>query len=62
MPIFRLALPVTVRRLKVTGRIPRLAGQLNDYIINKVANWNIERGQDPANPDTQPSCSRLRTG
>jgi cytochrome c553 len=37
---------------KGNGQFPRLAGQLNDYIINKLANWTKERGQDPANPDT----------
>ena len=37
---------------KGNGAIPRLAGQLDDYIINKLVNWNKERGQDPANPDT----------
>jgi len=31
--------------------IPRLAGQLNDYMLNKLVNWNKERGQDPAKPD-----------
>jgi cytochrome c553 len=31
--------------------IPRLAGQLNDYVINKLANWNQERGQVPSKPD-----------
>jgi cytochrome c553 len=31
--------------------IPRLAGQLNDYILNKLVNWNKERGQNPAKPD-----------
>src|ERR1039458_110315 len=35
-----------------TGEFPRLAGQLNDYILNKLTNWNKERGQDPAKPDT----------
>jgi cytochrome c553 len=34
------------------GEFPRLAGQLNDYILNKLMNWNKERGQDPAKPDT----------
>jgi cytochrome c553 len=29
-----------------------LAGQLNDYIYNKLVNWTSERGQDPAHPDT----------
>jgi cytochrome c553 len=32
--------------------IPRLAGQLNDYIFAKLVNWSKERGQDPAHPDT----------
>ena len=31
--------------------IPRLAGQLPDYIVNKLVNWNQERGQDPNRPD-----------
>ena len=31
--------------------IPRLAGQLHDYIFNKLVNWNKERGQDPKHPD-----------
>src|SRR6202142_4381723 len=31
--------------------IPRLAGQLHDYFINKLVNWNKERGQDPKHPD-----------
>jgi cytochrome c553 len=31
--------------------IPRLAGQLPDYIYNKLVNWNRERGQDPRHPD-----------
>lgn len=37
---------------KGTAEFPRLAGQLNDYILNKLTNWNKERGQDPAKPDT----------
>ncbi len=37
---------------KGNGPFPRLAGQLNDYIFNKLTNWTKERGQDPANPDT----------
>jgi len=36
---------------KGQGAIPRLAGQLNDYIISKLLNWNLERGRDPARPD-----------
>ena len=31
--------------------IPRLAGQLPDYIVNKLVNWNKERGQDLKHPD-----------
>ncbi|MGO9007141.1 MAG: c-type cytochrome [Beijerinckiaceae bacterium] len=37
---------------KGNEEFPRLAGQLNDYIINKLTNWNKERGQNPAEPDT----------
>ena len=37
---------------KGNGAFPRLAGQLDEYIINKLLNWSDERGQDPANPDT----------
>jgi cytochrome c553 len=48
---------------KGTGEFPRLAGQLNDYILNKLVNWNTERGQDAANPDTsaimQPIAHKL---
>lgn len=36
---------------KGQGAIPRLAGQLDDYIISKLLNWTKERGQDPARPD-----------
>jgi cytochrome c553 len=36
---------------KGDGAFPRLAGQLNDYIIKQLMNWNKERGQDPAKPD-----------
>jgi cytochrome c553 len=34
------------------GPFPRLAGQLPDYISNKLTNWEKERGQDPGNPDS----------
>jgi cytochrome c553 len=37
---------------KGDGEFPRLAGQLQDYVFNKLVNWTSERGQDPANPDT----------
>jgi cytochrome c553 len=36
---------------KGDGQFPRLAGQLNDYVIRKLMNWDKERGQDKANPD-----------
>ena len=36
---------------KGDGQFPRLAGQLNDYVIRKLINWDKERGQDKANPD-----------
>jgi cytochrome c553 len=37
---------------KGDGVFPRLAGQLHDYVFNKLVNWSKERGQDPKNPDT----------
>ncbi len=37
---------------KGEGEFPRLAGQLHDYIYNKLTNWSQERGQDPKHPDT----------
>jgi len=37
---------------KGNGPFPRLAGQLHDYILRKLQNWDKERGQDPAKPDT----------
>ncbi len=37
---------------KGNGDFPRLAGQLDDYIISKLTNWTKERGQNPAEPDT----------
>ena len=36
---------------KGEGPFPRLAGQLHDYIVKKLMNWDKERGQDPAKPD-----------
>ncbi len=36
---------------KGEGAFPRLAGQLNDYIIRKVTNWEKERGLNPDKPD-----------
>lgn len=37
---------------KGSDEFPRLAGQLNDYIIKQLTNWSKERGQDRAKPDT----------
>jgi len=37
---------------KGDGQFPRLAGQLSDYVVNKLANWTKERGQNPEKPDT----------
>lgn len=37
---------------KGEGEFPRLAGQLSDYVADKLTNWAKERGQNPANPDT----------
>jgi cytochrome c553 len=34
------------------GEIPRLAGQLPDYIVSKLLNWSKERGRNAAKPDT----------
>ena len=36
---------------KGDGQFPRLAGQLNDYVVDKLTNWAKERGQNPENPD-----------
>jgi cytochrome c553 len=37
---------------KGADAFPRLAGQLHDYIFRKLKNWDQERGQDKAKPDT----------
>lgn len=34
-----------------SGEIPRLAGQLPDYVFNKLVNWSKERGQIASEPD-----------
>ena len=36
---------------KGDGQFPRLAGQLFEYVTNKLTNWDKERGQNPAKPD-----------
>ena len=35
-----------------SGEIPRLAGQVPDYVFNKLINWSKERGQITNKPDT----------
>ena len=35
---------------KGAGVVPRLAGQLNDYVARKLAGWDKERGEDPSVP------------
>jgi cytochrome c553 len=45
---------------KGNGQFPRLAGQLNDYIVDKLTDWAKERGQNPANPP-RPLWRRSRT-
>ena len=37
---------------KGNGPFPRLAGQLYDYVVAKLTNWDKERGQVPGQPDT----------
>jgi len=36
---------------KGADAFPRLAGQLNDYVIRKLTNWDTERGQNKDKPD-----------
>jgi cytochrome c553 len=36
---------------KGAGEFPRLAGQLDDYVVEQLTNWSKRRGQDPAKPD-----------
>jgi cytochrome c553 len=47
---------------KGNGPFPRLAGQLFDYISNKLTDWDKERGQDPANPDTSATMQSIARG
>ena len=35
-----------------TGEIPRLAGQLYEYVVAKLVNWSKERGRIASQPDT----------
>jgi len=51
---------------KGNGAFPRLAGQLDEYVVNKLLNWSNERGQDPEKPDNsaimQPIAHTLTKG
>jgi cytochrome c553 len=50
---------------KGAGEFPRLAGQLDDYVIGELTNWGKERGLDPAKPDSSavmtPIAEKLTT-
>ena len=37
---------------KGNGPFPRLAGQVYEYVVAKLKNWDKERGQNPSQPDT----------
>ena len=50
-PKFHLAPACHGDDAKGAGEFPRLAGQLDDYIIGELTNWSKERGLDPAKPD-----------
>lgn len=39
--------------------IPRLAGQLHEYISSQLVNWGKERGQDPASAVMLPTSHNL---
>jgi len=47
---------------KGNGEFPRLAGQLDDYIVSKLENWSTERGQNPAKPDTSAIMAPIAHG
>ncbi|MBV9532950.1 MAG: c-type cytochrome, partial [Bradyrhizobium sp.] len=36
---------------KGADAVPRLAGQLHDYILRKLTDWDKERGQNKDQPD-----------
>jgi len=44
---------------KGDGQFPRLAGQLSNYVADKLTNWTSERGQNPANPDASTSMAPI---
>jgi len=47
---------------KGDGAMPRLAGQLSDYIVQTLANWSKQRGQDPAKPDASAIMAPIAQG
>jgi len=51
---------------KGNGAFPRLAGQLDEYVVNKLLNWSNERWRDPDKPDNsaimQPIAHTLTKG
>ena len=49
---FRHAPRVMALKQRAMGRFRGLAGQLYDYVTNKLTNWDKERGQNPSQPDT----------
>jgi cytochrome c553 len=46
---------------KGEGVYPRLAGQINEYVVNKLVNWDRERGRDPAVPAKSASAMKSVT-
>jgi cytochrome c553 len=47
---------------KGDGASPRLAGQLYPYVVNVLVNWDKERGQNPADPDTSARMAPVARG
>ena len=47
---------------KGNGEFPRLASQLYPYLTKVLENWDIERGQDPADPDTSAVMAPIARG
>jgi cytochrome c553 len=47
---------------KGTDAFPRLAGQLHDYVIGKLKNWDNERGLDKKNPDNSAIMQPIARG
>ena len=47
---------------KGNGEFPRLASQLYPYLTKVLENWDKERGQDPADPDTSAVMAPIARG